>query len=1256
MAAGTKLGYKFVNPALSGEEKAAAKSIGATRSGSLPYAKVLLGVNRLGATCDGIYKSVKALKSIEEVRAISLREDETDTRRAIRRQKDQAVEDKIEASAQDQKKIAKSGEDEIKKDQKKRKGLLQQVFGPIIDILNVFMPFIKYAAIMGALEFFRKPENLEKVKNLVELLGEVFKFLYDWANFGISNLLNGLGNVFGGIGKFKEGNVLGGAWDTIMGFGQLLVGLIALRGLQLFLNPWKLMGSILDMLDILDRNEGRGGREPSADPSKPDKPTTKKPKTAFQKLVQRMRIAFKRMKRRYGKIAQELIQKATKFANKMAAMVVKFAMRAYYDFVKPAAMRLIEQLMKSTPGQFLLDSAKSAKSLVLSQADKIRQSAGDLLNRGKTAAKDGITAVQQSGTRFVNWVRGTKVGQAVEGAAKKVAEGARNLWKGVISIPDKAKSAWKWTQDMAKQGQEYILQKVLEPLKANVDAFIKNSPILQKLLSLFPKKGAKAGFSSAFKKFSEFVKPHLTNLKNTLKPLNLGPLDIAIEAAFALMDLKAGTDPRRVALKLGGSVAGLIAGGAATAALGLGTGGIGAALAGGVILGAAQWGGEWVGNKIADMMGIPPEKGFSTGGIITKRSLIEVAEDGRPEFVLTQDQMKNLLASSKQGITGAEYLIGASSAILDVYGQSPGAQQYKSELSGIASQFGEKSVSVSKGETVKKPNLSGILSGFQESDPFSDLINFLKVGSTGALDTYIEEDSASKSQDQTGGSGGPGGGGGGGGAPDAGPAAPVSGEFGKRVSALLGSYEGLRLEAYPDAIYGWGVPTIGIGATYYPSGFRLKGKVKKGDKITKDEAYEIKSKHVATFVSKIQNEVGASVYEKLPEKVKAPLISKAFNYGSLGSALAGLVKKGDVGAIAAYFRNTLAKHDGGINSWRRNDEAAVMTTGSSPRAKVSFASSGGSIPLKEGSVVIPSNYPAPGKIPLKAEERLGMISQLTSKTYNAYHVKLEELKKLGYEAELLKKDDDKGGGLFGGLFGGGGGGGFLGGLFGGGGGGLLGAVGGILGGPVGAIAGNAIGGLLGGKSITDVAFGAASSFVPGLGGGLAGKALEFGKSAFSDGFNPGNIAKTAFGQFGGQFGIDSNNVFGSAAKALTGSGALGGKLTGMQQWARNFPELAKKVKFGQSGFDEIQSVLNPVKGSLGALVDMRAAEQFLQGGDIKTQSSEKETRDEKEKRPAIIPVAAPVPLPINKVTGGSGFSPNYVYVGDSLLTSRFDSY
>ncbi len=174
------------------------------------------------------------------------------------------------------------------------------------------------------------------------------------------------------------------------------------------------------------------------------------------------------------------------------------------------------------------------------------------------------------------------------------------------------------------------------------------------------------------------------------------------------------------------------------------------------------------------------------------------------------------------------------------------------------------------------------------------------------------------------------------GGPDSGPSSvSVTGDFDKKMAAVLGSYEGLRTEAYADAVHGWDVPTIGIGATYYPDGFRLKGQVKQGDTITEDEAYEIKAAHIKEHRQRLLNEVGAGTYEKIPNNVKFALESKVFNYGSLGTTLTGLVKEaadtGNYSNVSAYYRNTLAHHNGGINDWRRNDEADIIDTGSGSR-------------------------------------------------------------------------------------------------------------------------------------------------------------------------------------------------------------------------------------------------------------------------------------------------------------------------------------
>lgn len=168
------------------------------------------------------------------------------------------------------------------------------------------------------------------------------------------------------------------------------------------------------------------------------------------------------------------------------------------------------------------------------------------------------------------------------------------------------------------------------------------------------------------------------------------------------------------------------------------------------------------------------------------------------------------------------------------------------------------------------------------------------------------------------------------------------GSFEANLAKLLKSYEGLKTKAYKDAV---GIPTIGMGATYYPKGFRLSGKVKMSDTITEEEALWIKQQHIKEHRQRLLREVPLATYSKVPDNVKAALESKVFNYGSLGGPLTDLVKSaatsGNYSSVSSYFRNTLAKHDRGLNSWRRNDEAGVIDTGVSKRAGVSFPKQSG---------------------------------------------------------------------------------------------------------------------------------------------------------------------------------------------------------------------------------------------------------------------------------------------------------------------------
>jgi GH24 family phage-related lysozyme (muramidase) len=183
----------------------------------------------------------------------------------------------------------------------------------------------------------------------------------------------------------------------------------------------------------------------------------------------------------------------------------------------------------------------------------------------------------------------------------------------------------------------------------------------------------------------------------------------------------------------------------------------------------------------------------------------------------------------------------------------------------------------------------------------------------------------------------------------------ADGAINQQASLLLRNYEGLELNAYPDPATKAEPYTIGIGATYYPPGFRLAGrpgnKVELGDTITEAEAYEIKRYHVNQFASSAESKIGSGTWNKLPAGVKVALISKAFNYGEVYDSAIPLIESGadtgDFSDLAGYFSNRLAKHNNGINSWRRNDEASVILTNSSPRANLAFGGGSGMVRPKQ---------------------------------------------------------------------------------------------------------------------------------------------------------------------------------------------------------------------------------------------------------------------------------------------------------------------
>lgn len=97
---------------------------------------------------------------------------------------------------------------------------------------------------------------------------------------------------------------------------------------------------------------------------------------------------------------------------------------------------------------------------------------------------------------------------------------------------------------------------------------------------------------------------------------------------------------------------------------------------------------------------------------------------------------------------------------------------------------------------------------------------------------------------------------------------------------LISSFEGIRLNAYDDGV---GVWTIGIGATVYPNGV----KVKKGDKCTLEQAKE----YFAHDLKRFEKTVNDLVIVSLTQNQFDALVSLTYNIGSTAFKNSTLLKK-----------------------------------------------------------------------------------------------------------------------------------------------------------------------------------------------------------------------------------------------------------------------------------------------------------------------------------------------------------------------------
>ena len=104
---------------------------------------------------------------------------------------------------------------------------------------------------------------------------------------------------------------------------------------------------------------------------------------------------------------------------------------------------------------------------------------------------------------------------------------------------------------------------------------------------------------------------------------------------------------------------------------------------------------------------------------------------------------------------------------------------------------------------------------------------------------------------------------------------------------LLGELEGIVLRPYKDSV---GIPTIGIGSTYYEDGT----KVKMTDKaITKERAIQLAKNAVKSF----EEQVNKSILLPMTQNQFDAMVLLCYNIGKSGFARSSVVRNFNLGNI-----------------------------------------------------------------------------------------------------------------------------------------------------------------------------------------------------------------------------------------------------------------------------------------------------------------------------------------------------------------------
>ena len=451
-----------------------------------------LAINRLGSTLNSISTLARDIEqiSINKIKEQGVREKLE--RRKKRRELDQKFEDRTE---QKKPKVGSRTKGALKKGSKKALGFMGKFLGPIGSFL---FEIAKFAITTEILKWIRDPKNLEKLTTFIDKAKFVFKKLFDFAAFLTTNLLDGLGNLFGEDSTFI---------DRLKGIGQIFLGIIGLRYLM---NPFKIITDILNLLDLL----GDGGGRPDLDG--PDRNRLRGPDVDVDGR-QRRTGARDRYERRFGKDAAD-----KRFGKKPRGKTPRGKRRrGLGGLMGLGCPNPLDFLPDSTPKNVVDDVAKATDKLddAADAAKKIDQ-AGDIADAAGDAAKKK-NIFQKGGDFLGNWWKttGSKAVTNTVDAAKSLGSSllkqidalpsplklADDAFKGMTALGQKAwsgaVSAGKAIGSTAKKwgtGIGNFAAKSLDDIKGAGKAFLQNKiinviqPIIQPLVEKFKSIGDKA--------------------------------------------------------------------------------------------------------------------------------------------------------------------------------------------------------------------------------------------------------------------------------------------------------------------------------------------------------------------------------------------------------------------------------------------------------------------------------------------------------------------------------------------------------------------------------------------------------------------------------------------------------------------------------------------------------------------------------------------------------------------------------------------